>query len=104
MAFCPLGAVYTGTLDTPTAASAMEHTERFSAFACNKFCYEDTEFAKFERIQAFMDEYFDMHELGIAIGESTMKGVNKGTGVVHALKCLGRGHEARSGSAISRTI
>lgn len=93
VAFCPSGAIYTGIPGTPTVASAAELAERFPGFACNKFCYEDTEFGKFERIQAFMDEHYDMCDLGIGTGESTMKGVNKGTGVAHALKCLGRGRE-----------
>lgn len=90
IAFCPTGKIYTGMPDTPTVASAEELMERYPGFSCNKFCYEASEFEKIDRLEPFMSEHFDMCDLGIGTGESTIKGVNKGTGIAHVLQYLGR--------------
>ena len=90
IAFCPSGTIYTGMPNTPTVASTAELMERYPDFSCNKFCYEASEFGKIAQLEPFMSEHFDTCDLGIGTGESTLKGVNKGTGIAHVLQYLGR--------------
>lgn len=90
VAFSPSGATYEGIPNTPTVHSPAELMERYPTFSCNKFCYEASEFDKIAQLEPFMSEHFDTCDLGIGTGESTLKGVNKGTGIAHVLEYLGR--------------
>ena len=55
-----------------------------------KFCYTDDQLPKLQQAMDFFMQHYDICDLGIGKGEMTIKGVNKGTGIAHALKALGR--------------
>ena len=93
IAFSPSGVVYHGMPNVPTVFSASELYARYPGFTCNKFCYEDTELHKLQRIGSFMSEHYDSYDLGIGTGESSIKGVDKGFGIAQALEYLGHGME-----------
>lgn len=71
-----------------------DEMERRVGLSFAKFVIENDNLEAFTREDpAIFESYFDGFDLGLGISEYTVRGVDKGYGVRHALECLGRGIE-----------
>lgn len=85
------GNVYRAIPGVPTAHDWDELASVMPALDFEKFAFYADAIPVLKRDEAFFSAHYDMCDLGIGLGEMSLKGVNKGAGVAHALEVLGEG-------------
>lgn len=80
---------YPGFAALPHVSSFDELCAVASELRFSKLCYEDGMVERVNRVMDFMQEQYTVCDLGLGAHEISVRGVDKGAGVAHALELLG---------------
>ena len=85
----PAGEEYPGFANLPHASSLAELCAVAPDLRFCKMCYEDGMVERMARVMDFILAHYTVCDLGLGAHEISVRGVDKGAGVAHALELLG---------------
>lgn len=85
----PSGEVYPGFSEVPHVSSLEEMRALVPDLRFCKMCYEDGMVERMDAVMDFILEHYTVCDLGLGAHEISVRGVDKGAGVAHALELLG---------------